>query len=368
MPSADASPDGRDWTRRQLEDLRAARFAGRAWRRFLAESFERAARERDDRPDARREVAVLAVAGLALSAGLAVSWSPAAGLALAGWWTVAMLMLRWHLGLLETPGGPPLRRLGPGNLLTLARSALVPVLPFLPPSALAAGLALATASDAIDGPLARRRGEVSRLGTWLDASIDSLVLVSALVALAHLERLSGLVLALALARALLLWPILLATTFIRAQIPAIARVPLGRSSGVAMLAGIAAGALGVANADPIVGAAALLGLAGIAAALAGAVTGREPRAKRGEANLRAVRMHRNLRPPHQTPCVRPPSGQPRHCALEVSEARADVDLSRGRTDRTRNRLGNQASKRAAVVATDDADDVSTDEEEGRCRR
>lgn len=207
---------------------------------------------------------VLATIGLATAAALAVAWSPAAAVALGAWWAATALMVSWHLGLLETPDGRALTRLGAANLVTIGRSAVVPLLPFLTPVPLAAVLAIAALSDAIDGPLARRRGETSRLGRWLDASVDSLLLAAALLAAARLGLLSSVPLVLAFVRALLPWPVLFLRAFSRAQVPPVARVPFGRSSGFAIGAGIAVAALGVPEGGTVVAAGSILGLAGMA--------------------------------------------------------------------------------------------------------
>ncbi len=76
----------------------------------------------------------------------------------------------------------------PANLLTLARLLMLPALvrallrPERHREALAL-LALAMATDAIDGPLARHRGETSALGRVLDPIADKLMLDTTAVAL-----------------------------------------------------------------------------------------------------------------------------------------------------------------------------------------
>lgn len=77
----------------------------------------------------------------------------------------------------------PRELLYPSNLLTISRLLLLPpTLFFLSRPdrrrAALACMALTMLTDAVDGPLARRRGEVSRLGELLDPVADKLVLDS----------------------------------------------------------------------------------------------------------------------------------------------------------------------------------------------
>lgn len=93
------------------------------------------------------------------------------------------------------------------NLLTLARILLIPVfvLLFLDPTperALAAGLVFATASltDLLDGYLARRRSQVTKLGHLLDPIADKLLVLSGLILLVHFHRVAAVVAILIIAR------------------------------------------------------------------------------------------------------------------------------------------------------------------------
>jgi CDP-diacylglycerol--glycerol-3-phosphate 3-phosphatidyltransferase len=81
------------------------------------------------------------------------------------------------------------------NTLTLARIAAVPVVVWLlrDPSAKAAFLTVlvyfaATITDFFDGWIARRYGQISALGKLLDPLADKLLVVSALVMLALMDR------------------------------------------------------------------------------------------------------------------------------------------------------------------------------------
>ncbi len=78
----------------------------------------------------------------------------------------------------------------PSNLLTMTRLALLPITLFYlrrperrQRALLCMGLAMLT--DALDGPVARRRGEVSRLGKILDPIADKLVLDTTAVVLSQ---------------------------------------------------------------------------------------------------------------------------------------------------------------------------------------
>ncbi len=80
------------------------------------------------------------------------------------------------------------------NAITVARALTAPVLVLLVlaaygPSVLAAVLfVIAAVSDALDGHLARARGEVTRFGTMLDPFVDKLLIGAALSALAATSR------------------------------------------------------------------------------------------------------------------------------------------------------------------------------------
>ena len=92
------------------------------------------------------------------------------------------------------------------NALSLGRIVLVPVLVLVLAaeprgSLLAAGLfALASVTDMLDGYLARRRGLVTDVGKVLDPLADKLMVVSVLLSLAVLDRLSVWIVAVILGR------------------------------------------------------------------------------------------------------------------------------------------------------------------------
>ncbi len=93
------------------------------------------------------------------------------------------------------------------NLLTLTRILLIPVFVLLfatptPDRALIAALVfiIAAVTDGLDGYLARRSGQVTALGKLLDPIADKLLVVSALILLVNIDRISALVAILIIAR------------------------------------------------------------------------------------------------------------------------------------------------------------------------
>ncbi|MDX6647397.1 MAG: CDP-alcohol phosphatidyltransferase, partial [Miltoncostaeaceae bacterium] len=180
VDGAPAPPtDGERWAREALADLRAGRFGARAWLGFLAASGRRAGERARARPDLAREALLWSAAGALPWGGLALV--DARSLWGLGWWALVGAMLWWHVGMVEGPAGEPRSGLGAASALTLARAWLVPALPLLAgqPWAFAAAVAAGGLTDAVDGPIARRRGEVTRLGAHVDASTDVAVALAA---------------------------------------------------------------------------------------------------------------------------------------------------------------------------------------------
>ena len=88
--------------------------------------------------------------------------------------------------------------LNPPNILTLVRVALIPVLvavllSTLPESDLLAAIVfvIASATDALDGYIARRRSMVTTFGKLMDPLADKLLITAALVSLVALYRLDA---------------------------------------------------------------------------------------------------------------------------------------------------------------------------------
>lgn len=93
------------------------------------------------------------------------------------------------------------------NTLTLARILLIPVFVVLfatPTSerSLAAVVVflVAAVTDVLDGYLARRRGQITKLGKLLDPIADKLLILSALILLVQVDRVSALIAILIIAR------------------------------------------------------------------------------------------------------------------------------------------------------------------------
>ncbi len=95
------------------------------------------------------------------------------------------------------------------NLLTLTRILLIPVFVVLfvtpdPNRSLLAAIVfvVAAVTDMLDGYLARRSGQVTKLGKLLDPIADKLLVLSALILLVNVDRVSALVAILIIAREL----------------------------------------------------------------------------------------------------------------------------------------------------------------------
>ncbi len=95
------------------------------------------------------------------------------------------------------------------NLLTLTRILLIPVFVVLfstpdPDRSLMAAIVfiVAAVTDMLDGYLARKSGQVTKLGKLLDPIADKLLVLSALILLVNVDRVSALVAILIIAREL----------------------------------------------------------------------------------------------------------------------------------------------------------------------
>jgi cardiolipin synthase len=277
-PATAHSPtEGELWAQQALRELRHGKFAPAAWITFLRASFARAQLRRRQRQQAHREVMALGGAGLVGWIAVGLAGRPALAALGAGWWLLASLMLDWHLGMLERPDGRPLQGLGVANRLTLVRAGVVPLLAVLPPIALAALLLAAGASDVLDGWLARRLDQVSRLGLWLDGSVDGFVLAVAAAAEARSHLLPGWAAAAVLARYLLPWIVVAFAYFVRAEAPRSDNYLRGRVPGMLVLGGIALAALRVPAASLVVVAGAGGGIFTVAVSIARVLTARRPR-------------------------------------------------------------------------------------------
>src|SRR4051794_2205894 len=128
-PSAGTPTEGEVWARDELGALLDARFTPGAIATFLARSQRRANDRRRERPATAARARTWGAAGAALWLTLAAAGvqpfrrRTREGLA---WWGGCVLMLDWHLGMVETEDGRP-RNLGGADAATLLRAWLVPV-------------------------------------------------------------------------------------------------------------------------------------------------------------------------------------------------------------------------------------------------
>ncbi len=128
-------------------------------------------------------VAVAAELGLSVGAALYTLLHTV----VAGALIVLLLKRRCDFALL---GGPGLSRVNPSNVLTLARLTSIPTVVLLIAAAadrrapvwpVLALLSVVLLTDLADGALARRRGQVTRIGSYLDSSTDYLLLGTAAI-------------------------------------------------------------------------------------------------------------------------------------------------------------------------------------------
>ena len=256
---------GEDWVDGLLVELRAGAYRPAAWRTFLARSFARAANARRERAAAHRKLVWLALLGAAAWTGLALGGRPVLALAAVSWLALLLLMADWHLGMLEDDRGRPQSRLGAANLLSIARGAFVPVFLVLPPAGVAALLLLTGAGDVLDGIVARRRGEETRLGRWLDGGVDAVALGVAAISTARLGLLPWWAAGLVLARHASQWSALSLAYFgggerrRRRE-----RFVSARAPGLVLFLGLVLAALDVRGATAIVATGALAGVATVA--------------------------------------------------------------------------------------------------------
>jgi cardiolipin synthase len=199
-----------------LVDLRRARFALGAVQLYAGRCFARSKSALWENPQLARSVGVSALAILvgAFAWALVLSFALSARLAhrflilQAVWLALTMAWVMLHLGLMRGADGRMPRRLGAATVLTLIRLELVPSLITL---ILARHYVLATIvflvaglTDVADGMVARRWKQETRLGTVLDLLVDLCVTVGVFWAATRMNMVSPRILALLLARYLLL--------------------------------------------------------------------------------------------------------------------------------------------------------------------
>lgn len=182
----------------EMRQLHDAGFGVEPLRRFGANLWRSARRSAAERPMLRRELAAARWAGAVVSLLVGVACTLAGAPTLPAlavpllWWLVLCAWVSVELGLVRHPiTGEPSPRIGPANLMTLYRGwAAAPVLvlgltvsrPTAPWVVLciAAGI-----TDLVDGTVAVRLHQESRLGRLLDPVLDSFFFSAAAVSLAH---------------------------------------------------------------------------------------------------------------------------------------------------------------------------------------
>jgi len=176
--------EGERWTREALDRLRARSFSPPGLLEFLAASFARARHVRARRPELVAQSRRFGAAGLVASAAL----GPGAMVRWVAWWA----MLDWHLGMVETTGSERrARALEAADIVTLARLWAAPLARRSPHPAV---IAAASATDVVDGLLARQTGP-TRLGRDLDSAADAAFFHAAVRGLVERGSLSRWVLA-----------------------------------------------------------------------------------------------------------------------------------------------------------------------------
>lgn len=252
---------GELWVEDLLKALRRDRFTPAAWIRFFDASVQRARENRVQRARAHRQVLALGVGGLGTWSVVVASGRPVLGAAGAAWWLVVLLMVDWHLGMLEHANGRPLSGLGVANTLTLLRAAAIPLLPALAPNALGVVVMAAGLSDVADGFVARARGEVTRLGAWLDGAVDGILFSVAAVAAADRALLPAWVAGLVVGRYLSPWFVIAGVYFVSARAPNLEERVSGRAPGAVLVVGLALAAFGLPDSGFVAAAGAVGGLA-----------------------------------------------------------------------------------------------------------
>jgi cardiolipin synthase len=116
-------------------------------------------------------------------------------------------------------------------------------------------------TDVVDGPLARRRGEDTRLGVWLDGSADTLSLSAAAVGAGRHGLLPWWAAWLVVARQAAPWLLVSLAYFMHAKAPLLTRAVSGKAAAILLFAGLLLAALRVPGAVPLVVLGAVGGLA-----------------------------------------------------------------------------------------------------------
>jgi phosphatidylglycerophosphate synthase len=242
--------DGERWAADALSALREDRFSVPAIARFLRDSFDRAAATSSRRDPLKRQARRWSAinVGLALAARGRLATRGGGDPSIHGLLACCALqaaMLDWHLGMVEGLEGQPRARLSAADALTLARSTLTLFAAAAPPDTrwFTILLALAGASDLLDGQLARSAGP-TRLGRDFDTLADLAFRAGALRGAARAGWLPR-----APARALLVRQVLLASGaawhwFAHSERPPLDTTRLARWDAPPLLTGLALSAHG----------------------------------------------------------------------------------------------------------------------------
>ena len=229
---------GERWTRSALEELRARRFTPAAWARFIGASAARSLEDLRRRPDLARQGAAAVIGG-------GVPWLAGRRWGALIWWSAVGAMLLTHIGMVEGPAGERRSGIGAANAVSLARAWLVPAIAGARDRRVVASLAaVAFVSDALDGPLARARGEETRLGAQMDHAVD----VALTMVVADTARRRGWIptWAAAAVAARYAVPVVAVTVhyFARAEAPPRGRFLPARGAGVLVATGLVGSAFG----------------------------------------------------------------------------------------------------------------------------
>jgi phosphatidylglycerophosphate synthase len=240
---AEPPTEGERWARCELARLRDARWSPPALGAFLLASQRRATETRRARPLVARQATAWMLSG-AVAWWLATRRCPAGPWRRAGawgpaWWAACAVMLDWHLGMLETPDGRPVR-LGAPDALTLLRAWLVPVVAMEVAPSLVVTAAL---SDLFDGALARRT-RTTRLGRDLEGLIDACFTTAAMRSAVRGGQISRLPAALDIGRLLVGAGYTSGVYFTAAHAPDRVVIGIGRRAAPLRMAGLVAAGWG----------------------------------------------------------------------------------------------------------------------------
>lgn len=223
------------FTRELIDEIARDHYSLRAWRRLLSRSWLRSLEDIDKSPARTRSfwLWVVAVAAMGIGIILLTLWFRAPEQAL----TASLLWLPWyagsvffvvtHLGMVDDSHGMPHQRLLLPNGLSFMRLALAPLIiwpclqiPAHPVTGSIFALFLATllVSDLLDGWLARRNDQCTRLGRMLDVIADMAILTFLAIGLYLAEIIPGLLLLLLIVRYPTLLIVLLVLSFARGPI------------------------------------------------------------------------------------------------------------------------------------------------------